>query len=355
MQVKITNSKGTQDITPMTTTVKWSGDYQQIARSLDFDIVCTAADQSVPKVDCPLGAPIQMIENGEPLFDGFIISRTMDTEGTTLSLSCMDRGFHLRRNKIMKKYVAKTPEEIGASIAAEFKIKVGDLAKTGIPITRNFLTGANTVDDIITTSYTLASRETKKTYHMGFRGDALYVTVKAPDSRTLILKGGSNLIAANTTESIEKVVSVVKVYNENDKFVRELRDESRLKLHGHLQEIVKQTKKDKKAAEAQKLLDDGGVSQKITVDCIGNIANVTGGCVVVQEPHTGVYGLFWIDTDVHEWKRGQYFNKLTLNYRNIMSEKEAGSLPNAKGKKTSGQSTGERWAYNYNPDGSVRK
>jgi len=192
------------------------------------------------------------------------------------------------------------------------------------------------------TAYTLASQVTGQKYHIGFRADKLYITVKEPNDRTLIIKGKSNLISASTTESIENMVNAVKIYDQNDNFVREVTDSETIKLYGRLQEILKQSQTDDKAAAAQKLIDNGGVSQKITIDSLGNIANITGGTVVVQEPYTGIYGLFFIDSDTHEWKRGQYYNKLVINFKNIMNEKEAGSLPNATGSKTASSSTSGR-------------
>lgn len=84
------------------------------------------------------------------------------------------------------------------------------------------------------------------------------------------------------------------------------------------------------------MLDDNGVEQKITLNNLGNIANVTGGTVVVREPYTGLYGLFFIDSDVHTWKNGLYLNKLVVNFKNMMDEKDVGSLPNKTGNKTSG-------------------
>jgi hypothetical protein len=235
---------------------------------------------------------------------------------------------------VIKTYVNRKPEEVAAALAAEFGFKVGALEATGISLTRNFLT-ATSVADIIISMYTLASRETGKQYHFGFRGDELFVSEKKVDELTLILSGESNLIAANTTESIENMVNAVQIYDKDGRFVREVADQEAIDSYGRLQEALKQTKDDNMAAEAQKLLDQGGAEQKISVDCLGNIANVAGGAVVVHEPYTGLYGLFYIDSDVHEWRNGLYFNKLVLNYKSIMSEKEAGSLPNATGAKTS--------------------
>ncbi len=345
MQILLQTQKGTEDITQLVPSAKWSGDLQQVVRTLMFSLLSSTTDKSIPVIDAALGANVQLLEAGEVVFYGSIVSRTKSTEGNTIDITCFDHGWYLKRNKTIKTYSKKRPEEIAQALAAEFNIPVGYLEPTGIALSRHFLTGTS-IADIIVTVYNLAARETGKQYHFGFRGPDLYVTEKKVDDRTLIIAGKSNLIAANTTESIENLVSAVQIFDANGKFVRELTDGGRLQEYGRLQEVIRQTKGDNKAAEAQKLLDDGGVSQKITVDCLGNVANVTGGAVVVQEPHTGLYGLFYIDSDTHEWKRGQYYNKLTLNYKSTMTEKEAGSLPNASGTKTAGKATATtKWNF----------
>ena len=336
MQIRITTAKGTYDVTNLVPTVKWSGDYQQAARALDFSVLASASDKSIPVVDCPLGAGVQLLNSGKALFDGFIVSRTKSTEASKIELSCYDRGLYLKRNKASYKFSAATPEAITAKIAADFGFTVGAVAITGVPVSRIF--DGTSLYDMMATAYTLAGRTTKKAYHIGFRGAKLYVTVKEPNDRTLIIRGGSNLIAASTSESIEKMVNAVAIYDANGNHVRTVENADTIKLYGRMQEALKQSKTDDKASEAQKLLDDNGVSQKITVDCLGNTANVTGGSVVVQEPYTGLYGLFYIDSDVHEWKRGNYYNKLVLNFKAMMDEKEAGSLPNASGSNTADQS-----------------
>lgn len=341
MKITITSQKGTYDVTDLVPSVKWSGDYQQAARALDFAVVASAADESIPVVDCPLGAGVQMSHAGKVLFNGFIVSRQKSTDASQISLSCYDRGFYLMRNKAAYKFVDTTPEAIAAKVAADFGLSVGTIAATGVPVTRNFI-GVQ-LYKIIATAYTLASRVTGKQYHIGFEADKLCVREKAPDDRTLILQGKSNLIAVDTTESIEKMVNAVAVYDQNGALVNTLQNADLIGLYGRMQEAVRQSKNDDKAAEAQRLLDNGGITQKITVDCLGNAANVTGGCVVLREPYTGLYGLFYIDSDTHEWKRGQYYNKLVLNFKSIMDEQEAGSLPNASGSKTAGSE--ERWGF----------
>ena len=77
--------------------------------------------------------------------------------------------------------------------------------------------------------------------------------------------------------------------------------------------------------EAQKLLEDGAMTQTVTVNVLGDLSLITGKTVVVRENKTGLQGIFWIDADVHTWKNKNYYTKLTLNCRNVMATADAGS------------------------------
>lgn len=86
-------------------------------------------DKSIPTVDCPLGANVQLVESGKVLFDGFIVSRGKNTEKSEITLSCFDRGFYLNRNKGSYKFVNTPPEQIAARVAADFGIQTGRLRR----------------------------------------------------------------------------------------------------------------------------------------------------------------------------------------------------------------------------------
>lgn len=360
------------DITELTPTIQWSGDYQQCARTLEFSLVSSYTDRHLPAVQCELGYNVQFYQDARLLFDGFVVSRQRSTEGSTVDVTCLDRGWYLKRNTASYSFSEQTPEAIARRICNDFEIGVSELAAGGKRITRNFF-GA-TLYDIIITAYNLASQENGKRYYAGFVGDKFFVREKKAGEETLVIEGEANLMDASITESIENMVNRVVIYDENDNKVKTMEDAERMKLYGTLQSYVKQSKDDdgESIKKAQKLLDDNGIDQKITVNCFGNVANTAGGTVVVHEPYTGVYGLFYIDSDTHEWKNGQYYNNLTLNFRNLMDEKEVGSLPNKDGKKTSSKSSSKKksttktkkkksntssnatFEYKYNPDGSMR-
>ena len=65
----------------------------------------------------------------------------------------------------------------------------------------------------------------------------------------------------------------------------------------------------------------------VIVQYLGNVKRVTGNAVAVHEPVTGVEGLCWITADSHTVKQGIYQTKVTLDFRNLMDEQTAGSLP----------------------------
>ena len=73
------------------------------------------------------------------------------------------------------------------------------------------------------------------------------------------------------------------------------------------------------------MLQDNGYSQNVVVEVLGDPRLITGETVVVEEEHTGLQGIFWIDADTHTWTRDQYSCKLTLNCRNVMTQAGAGS------------------------------
>jgi hypothetical protein len=344
----VKNSSGTTNITQLAPTITWAGDYQQCARSLDFGLISSPTDKSIPVVKCELGNAITLMQDSTTLFEGFVFTRQKSTNSSTIDIGCFDRGFYIKnKNKTSIKFANVTPEAITRRICANLEIEVGEVAVTGYKLSRNFL-GCYPYD-IIETAYALASAVTKKKYLVTFRGSKLCVVEKKITDTTLVIEGGSNLMDAATSESIENMINQVAIYDKNDKLIKTMKSPEMIKLYGVMQDYLKQPEKEDATAKGQKLLDDNGVEQKITLNNLGNIANVTGGTVVVREPYTGLYGLFFIDGDTHTWKNGLYLNKLVVNFKNMMDEKDVGSLPNATGSKTAAKKSKKGKILDYTP------
>ena len=349
MELWISTDENETNIIKLVSAITWSGENGRCGRTLAFSVLSSPTDESVPVADIPLGAGVRLSIDDGTYFDGYVFTRQKLTESSTIEITCYDRGIYLKRNELTRNYSNSAAEDVTVQLCGEFGVEVGSIAKTNVRLSRNFV--GTSIYRIIQTMYTLASRETGEAYQIRFNGAALDVVVKAVSEETLVIKGGSNLIDAAVTESVEQMITQVAIYGEDDNLVGVVKSEERTKLYGQMQKYIKQVKDEDPKKAAQKLLDDNGINQKITVNNLGNLECVTGNAVVIEEPYTGLYGLFWIDADTHTWKNGLYFNRLVLNFRRMMDEQEAGSLPTAKSTGKTGSGNQNYWEYLYTPGG----
>lgn len=323
-KLDITNPEGnTVDATQLIQSVTWSGDYQQCSRTLAFGLLSSPTDTNIPIISCSLGSVVILKDDDKELFVGYIFSREKSASDSVINITCYDRGIYLKRNEAVYKFSNMTPEAIAERICTDFGIEVGFLATTGVTVTRNFI--GVSLYSIIQTAYTLAADTTGESYLTRFDGVKLSVVKRAETNNTLILEGGSNLMSLSTSESIEEMINQVAIYDSNDNLVDTQKKEDLIKLYGLLQSYYRKSDDEDSDKKLKKMLEDNGVSEKITIDNLGNLACITGNAVIIREPYTGKSGLFWIDSDNHTWKNGQYYNKLVVNFKKIMDEQEAGS------------------------------
>lgn len=309
----------TEHVTEKVRAKTWSGSYKDCARQLTFSVL--------PEALAELGGQARLYKDAEILFSGHIISRSRDSLGKTIDCSALDNGLYLKRNSTFLAVRKQTPEAVTAQLCGEFGVPCGDLATTGVPLSRNFL--GVSLYQIIQTLYTLAAEQTGKQYQIRFRSNHLTVVEKAVGPESIRLAPGSNLLSCRSAESIERMVNSVAVYDD-DKFKKIAQydsPENYAALYGLMQRAIRASEKESPEAAARDILEQNGISTTITAQCLGNVKLITGNAVAVHEPVTGVDGLFWITADSHTVRRGVYRTKVTLDFRNLMDEQTAGSLP----------------------------
>ncbi len=318
MNVYIINSDTRTEISHIITNITLKGEYRSCCRTLDFGIISSQTDKRISTVDLNLGDNIQVVENGEVLFHGIIWTRDKATNSNEINIHCKDFGIYLIKNRHSYKFKNITPENITKKIASDFNLELGEIASTGKIINRNYL-GA-TLYSIIMSSYTLAN---DKVYMCMFKGYKLNVIEKGIIACTPI-ESSVNLLTSSVSETLNNMTNRVNIYNEDDNLIKTVENTDHIKLYGLLSDYIKAyDNKENYTLKAEKKIK--GVEQKITVTNFGDIQYTTGKSVVVTEPYTGLKGKFYIDADEHNWKNGIYTNKLTLNFKNLMDEKESGS------------------------------
>lgn len=152
----------TEHVTSRVRSKTWSGSYKDCARQLSFSVL--------PDALAELGGMARLYKDADILFSGHIVSRGRDSLGHEIDCTALDNGLYLKRNSTFIAVRKQTPEAIAAQLCGEFGIPCGDLAATGVPLSRNFL--GVSLYQIIQTMYTLAAEQTGR--HCGHRPQAGY-------------------------------------------------------------------------------------------------------------------------------------------------------------------------------------
>lgn len=324
VKIRATDPDGTTaNITQLCRSITWSGDYRNAARTLSYSPVVSTDDIHLPRAPTELGGSVQFWRGADLLMDAFALERTRDSLGTTIDVTAYDRGLYLTRNSDFRRVENQTAEDVTAAVCSKFGIPVGALAATGVPLTRNFL--GVSLYKIIMTMYSLASDQTGKEYRIRFRGSRLEVVEMVQSEESLLLKPGSNLLSCVAKESVSAMTNSVAIYDDRYNLVTTQEDGEAVKLYGLMQTAIRSGAYDDPTGHAKQVLKENGLKTTITVNALGNLKLITGSTVVVEEPVTGVKGLFWIISDSHTWRRGIYQTKVTLSLEGLMDKQTAGS------------------------------
>lgn len=312
----------TWDLTERVMTLNWTGSLREVCRSLEIQ-AAVPTDGSLPTPPCDLGTEVHLTVDGVQVFLGHLVAREKATGSSVLSLTAQDRGRFLAGNQGWYQFDRTTPEQAVAALCADFGVPVGTLAQTGVPVTRKF--PGTALSKIVDTLYTLAGEQSGRRYLARFNGAGALEVVEKPTAAALEIAPGKNLQTLTVREDITGLTNAVAICSSTGVLIRTVEDAESADLYGRFQSILTQRDGEDKGPEAQAELEDNGLQQNMTVECLGDPSLITGNAVLLRENSTGAVGLCWIDSDTHTWKNGQYFCKLSLNFRNLMNETEVGS------------------------------
>lgn len=179
----------------------------------------------------------------------------------------------------------------------------------------------SSIYDIIMMAYTKAAKQTGEKYICRMNGTKLTVEKKGIVVQNFTLAEEYNLTNTRYEESIESMVNLVKIYDENEKQIGEVKNEDWVRQYGIYQQVYKKEKGVNETMAAGSMLQ--GIEKKVTIDGInGDMGCIAGNGVKVRDKATGLIGLFWIESDTHTWENGVHTMNLELNFENIMDGKE---------------------------------
>ena len=301
------------DITNLLESITWSGDYKSCARKLEFSLV------NVPQIDISLMSLILFYENDIELFRGFVYEREKSSDNT-ISFLCYDYCAKLNDIKVSYNIKDETASSIYNKFLTEYKLNKGDIAQANTKIKKVFL--GTTAYDMIMTAYTEEAKKTGKKYMIYSKGDKFYASEKGITRLNLAFEEGKNILSSNFKETVSDMVNKVIIVDENGNKKSEVKNDDWLKTYGLFQEVYKQEEGKDSSTEAKAMLN--GITQSCSLSGFGDTSCITGYGVQVKDTHTGLVGLFYIDSDSHSWSGGNYTIDLELNFKNLMNEVSVG-------------------------------
>lgn len=321
MQLTMQNDDGTYDITNMVQSMTLSGDLDSCCRTLEFYTIASPNDPNLPYVFIPVGGVLDLYEQGEHIFRGKVEDKSKPTDDTVMRVTAFDFGLFLKENEATYRFDGETADAITTTVCTRFGVPIWSLAAPGVPIRRRF--NSQPIYKIIDTAYTMSSEQTGKKYVQRFRGAALQI-VERKDTADILVRPGLNLKRAEYGQSAAGMVNHVAIIDEDGKTVDLVQDLDAVHQYGMRHREVRQEKDRDAKSEAEALLKDNALQNTCSVTILGDARLMTGDTILLQEPYTGQFGVFWVDGDTHTWSKGTYETKLTLSYQAEMREGDAG-------------------------------
>ena len=307
-KVVLKNKTGSIDVTNMTSTIKWSGSTSQIARVLEIDFLYPLHDHYAPKIYPNIGDEMYLYDDtGEELFRGRVFYNERFGEQGTIQITCYDDAIRLSKSKGTYNFKNKAAEAITRTVCNDLGISVGNLVTTGIP--QKMLCSNMNMYEIIKEAYESAGKQNGKRYCITMKQGKLCVDQVGNEIIDYTLRADTNIIESSYSENAEGVVNKVKIFDENEQYFGVIQNDELIDLLGTFQDVyIKEDGKQAKAV-AQSMMK--GVSQEISITVKGITNCISGKMAKIEDSMTKLEGLFYIESDEHEWG-GKYSTTMKL-------------------------------------------
>lgn len=299
------------NITDKVVKVTWSGQNEQVTRSLAFETTSTPFDSAYSAPDVDGGDTVMFYVDGKLKFEGRVMNITKKSEVGTVEFTAYDYLYNLVQSSATYKFKNKSPEFICRSVCHDFDITVVKVPKTKYKI-KKYIPSQMSPYNIILKAFQKAEKKTKKKYMIYMVGTDLNVITKG----TLIdfkISGDSNLETSEYSKDATQVINKVVVYNAKGQKIGTYSTKSSVSKYGIMQSAVN-VDKGKGKKEAKNTLKNAEESASVT--CTGDARCISGYAITIDDESTELTGKYYIKSDTHEFANGIYTMMLELSKKN---------------------------------------
>lgn len=300
-----------QDITDITSKVTWSGQDEQVTRTIAFETTSTPFDSAYSAPDVDGGDTVMFYVDGKLKFEGRVMNITKKNEVGTVEFTANDYLYNLVQSSATYSFKNKSPEFICRSVCKDFGITVAKVPKTNYKI-KKYIPSQMSPYNIIMKAFQKAEKKNKKKYMIYMKGSDLKVITKG----TLIdyeISGDSNMETAEYTKDATQVINRVAVYNAKGQKIGTYSTKSSMAKYGIMQGAVN-VDKGKGKTEAKNTLKNAEETASVT--CTGDARCISGYAISIDDESTNLTGKYYIKSDTHEFENGIYTMTLELTKKN---------------------------------------
>ncbi len=312
------------DITQYCKTISWSGDISQCARKLECTLAYAIFDKNQNKTQIGPGTLVWLQEDGKELFRGIVFDRELSSSGE-LKFTAYDYLIYFLKSKVTYNFTNIISEAATEKIITDLGVKYNRIPTVEIPIT--LLVKAKPAYDAIMEIYTMLSPKTGKKYIPIMDADQVSVIEKGAIVDNFILQPETNLGNATFNDSISNMINKVQIIDEKGNYIGKVENTGAITAYGVLQDIYEYNTSDSQNATAMASGLLKNVERTFKATALGNSKIITGYALKTQIFYIDILqnATMYIDADAHTWDvaTGLHTMELTLNFDNIMNEKEA--------------------------------
>lgn len=280
--------------------VTWNGDMIAPSRKLEFEVY--------RDVDIPCGSSVLFQVEGEEVFQGMVMDRQLTGSSFFVNVVAYDVGHKLNKIKISANIKDQTVTSMTQAILSKAGFSVGGIASNDKKV--NKLIIDRTPYQIIEEYYL---NDEDKEYWVHSRKGKIYIEEYTTRISSTQFISGGNIYDSTVKESIQDMVNVVEVQDIHGNKLQTIQNGADVGKYGVFQAIIQEKPNEDVMAEAKKMLKT--IHQDYRIKGYGDTSCVAGVSININEPDTGISGLYLIIEDKHTWVEGSYTVDCNLRFK----------------------------------------
>lgn len=310
------------DISDYVTRYTWSGDADQAARKLDFDIAYNSPvkDAAFVNLDLQLGGTVNVTyvddDTGAKgqIFTGKIFWRKRNTGGNTMSYTAYDNMIYLAKNKVHMVFNSLAASAVIRQVCNEISIPYAD-NNPDLPTVINYIADGKSCTEVIRMALDKVEADTGKSYSAVSINGAITIVEHGTVIDDYVASDLTNVIGSEHSEGYENMINKVKLVDDHGNLVKTITADDYLARYGNLQDIYKmQPPKEGESVDNLKAAKYRlkFIESESRVRALGNVQCITGYAITIAEEQ--LQGTFLIKSDTHTFENGQHTMELGLAY-----------------------------------------